>query len=354
MRRGSVDRARRGGFRRRTGRRPTGRPRTPRASTRSPASTVHPASRRQGLAVRPRGVVDGPLPAHYRTAGVPVRQPALRPAAQPGPGDHQAPRATRPAGRCGAGRARCSPTSPPPTGSPSITPRAACRAGCPTCRSCSPSSSARSPRSSRPSGTCRTWLGHDRHGANRDRGPGPGHRAVDDRGAGPPAAPDRAAVSLGRQRHQHRRLANDLAHLALDPNVHIQEVKALACDIRPGRRPRGPALRQVVRSYAERAVSPTTPARSCRDGGLMSLTPPAAPATATTRRGWASSPTRRSASAARPARWPARSGTRCQKTAEPVRDVVRRHRRLGASTWRHVAFIEQPARPETRRRACAG
>ena len=42
---------------------------------------------------------------------------------------------------------RCSPTSPPPTGSPSITPRAACRACCPTCRSCSPSSSARSPRS---------------------------------------------------------------------------------------------------------------------------------------------------------------------------------------------------------------
>ncbi len=47
--------------------------------------------------------------------------------------------------------------------------------------------------------------------------------------------------------------ANDLAHLALDPNVHIQEVKALACDIRPGRRPRGPALRQLVREYAQRA-----------------------------------------------------------------------------------------------------
>ena len=47
--------------------------------------------------------------------------------------------------------------------------------------------------------------------------------------------------------------ANELAHLALDPNVHIQEVKALACDIQPGRRPRGPALRQLVREYAERA-----------------------------------------------------------------------------------------------------
>jgi formate dehydrogenase major subunit len=47
--------------------------------------------------------------------------------------------------------------------------------------------------------------------------------------------------------------ANELAALALDPNVHIQEVKAMACDIRPGRRPRGPALRNLVREYAERA-----------------------------------------------------------------------------------------------------
>jgi formate dehydrogenase major subunit len=47
--------------------------------------------------------------------------------------------------------------------------------------------------------------------------------------------------------------ANELSHLALDPNVHIQEVKALACDIRPGRRPRGPALRNLVRQYQERA-----------------------------------------------------------------------------------------------------
>jgi formate dehydrogenase major subunit len=47
--------------------------------------------------------------------------------------------------------------------------------------------------------------------------------------------------------------ANELAHLALDPNVHIQEVKAMACDIRPGRRPRGPDLRSLVRGYQHRA-----------------------------------------------------------------------------------------------------
>jgi formate dehydrogenase major subunit len=47
--------------------------------------------------------------------------------------------------------------------------------------------------------------------------------------------------------------ANDLAHMALDPNVHIQEVKALTCDIRPGRRPRGAALPKFVRDLRERA-----------------------------------------------------------------------------------------------------
>jgi formate dehydrogenase major subunit len=31
-------------------------------------------------------------------------------------------------------------------------------------------------------------------------------------------------------------VVNDLLGLALDPNVHIQEAKALTCDIRPGRR----------------------------------------------------------------------------------------------------------------------
>ena len=40
--------------------------------------------------------------------------------------------------------------------------------------------------------------------------------------------------------------ANDLISIVLDPNVHIQEVKAASCDIRPGRRPRGRALRDAV------------------------------------------------------------------------------------------------------------
>jgi formate dehydrogenase major subunit len=47
--------------------------------------------------------------------------------------------------------------------------------------------------------------------------------------------------------------ANELFGLSLDPNVHIQETKAATCDIRPGRRPRGPALLRFVDNYRDRA-----------------------------------------------------------------------------------------------------
>jgi formate dehydrogenase major subunit len=41
--------------------------------------------------------------------------------------------------------------------------------------------------------------------------------------------------------------------MSLDPNVHIQESKAITVDIRPGRRPRGPAAVEFVRAYRTRA-----------------------------------------------------------------------------------------------------
>jgi formate dehydrogenase major subunit len=46
---------------------------------------------------------------------------------------------------------------------------------------------------------------------------------------------------------------NDLTAIALDPNVHIQEDKALLVDIRPGRRPRGGGRVELVREYQRRA-----------------------------------------------------------------------------------------------------
>ncbi|HLI52696.1 MAG TPA: molybdopterin dinucleotide binding domain-containing protein, partial [Acidimicrobiales bacterium] len=47
--------------------------------------------------------------------------------------------------------------------------------------------------------------------------------------------------------------ANELASLSLDPNVHIQEVKAFTGDIRPGRRPRGADRAALVDEYIRRA-----------------------------------------------------------------------------------------------------
>ena len=230
---------------------PDGRHRRGRDLRRGP---VHPAGRRQGLAVRPGRPGGRPAARALRAAGVPVHQPAVRPAAQPGPRDHQAP--AEPA--------------------PAVRPRTRLR-GVPLRRHHLPAHRASHRRrhvahaalSVRAAagvllrGLARTGgrtgpgargLGHDRHRAHRGRGPRPGHRA------------DPAIEVQGRRLHQiglpyhwggngltTGDSANDLAHLALDPNVHIQEVKAMACDIRPGRRPRGPALRRLVREYAERA-----------------------------------------------------------------------------------------------------
>jgi formate dehydrogenase major subunit len=47
--------------------------------------------------------------------------------------------------------------------------------------------------------------------------------------------------------------ANDLAGVVLDPNVHIQEVKAFSVGIKPGRRPRGPDLPEFVEQIRREA-----------------------------------------------------------------------------------------------------
>src|SRR5690606_2704330 len=66
--------------------------------------------------------------------------------------------------------------------------------------------------------------------------------------------------------------ANELLSIVLDPNVHIQESKAATCDIVPGRRPRGRALRAFLADYHARAGIPdgafgTTGSRTVgRDG----------------------------------------------------------------------------------------
>jgi formate dehydrogenase major subunit len=55
--------------------------------------------------------------------------------------------------------------------------------------------------------------------------------------------------------------ANDLSSIALDPNVHIQEVKAFSCGIKPGRRPRGEALPEFVDEVRSQALAERDHAR---------------------------------------------------------------------------------------------
>src|SRR5262249_39072337 len=65
--------------------------------------------------------------------------------------------------------------------------------------------------------------------------------------------------------------ANELAHMAVDPNVHIQERKAVTCDIRAGRRPRGPDRPRLVEEYRRRAgitEATGTAHRTSREGRL--------------------------------------------------------------------------------------
>ena len=69
----------------------------------------------------------------------------------------------------------------------------------------------------------------------------------------------RTAHQIGLPYHFGRRglvtgdSANDLLPIVLDRNTHINEFKAATCDIRPGRRPRGPALLDYVEEYRRRA-----------------------------------------------------------------------------------------------------
>jgi formate dehydrogenase major subunit len=97
---------------------------------------------------------------------------------------------------------------------------------------------------------------------------------------------------------------NDLFGIVLDPNVLIQESKVATCDIRPGRRPRGQELLDYVAAYRRRAgihgdaAAPIVTTPAVGDG----------------EEGSASSPTPASASAARRARWRARSGTWYRRT----------------------------------------
>ena len=64
--------------------------------------------------------------------------------------------------------------------------------------------------------------------------------------------------------------ANDLFGISLDPNVLIQESKVGTCDVQPGRRPTGTALRDYVDGYVSRsgAVDHVVPVVTASDDAV--------------------------------------------------------------------------------------
>ena len=216
----------------------------------------------------PAGVRGRPAARALRAAGIPVRQPALRPAAESDPGDHQAP--PEPAPACGerAGRRGV------PLRRHHLPAHRASHRGRHVAHAALPVGVAARvllrglTRARGRAGAVARGLGHHHHGEDRDRGPGPGHRAdADHRGAGPPAAPDRAAVSLGGQRHQHRRLRERPGSPRPGPErAHPGSKGAgLRHPARAADRA-GPRCGSSCRSMPNGRASPTTPARSCREG----------------------------------------------------------------------------------------
>ena len=167
--------------------------------------------------------------------------------------------------------------------------------------------------------------------------------------AGPHAAPDRAALPLGRQRLQHRRLRQRAAVDVPGPErATSRRSRPSRATSGPGRRPRGPARLELVEEYQRRAGI----TERDRDGGVRTSILAGSAA-----RGDATRPRER---LRRP---PAADGVlhrhlgvhrlqglrgglqgverRPRGRPELHRHVLRQHRGLGADTWRHVAFIEQ-------------
>ena len=76
-------------------------------------------------------------------------------------------------------------------------------------------------------------------------------------------------------------IVNDLLGVVAEPNVFIQESKVLTCDVRPGRHPGGPALRDYIAAYRRRAgITPETGTRllTVSDGaGPVHTEPPPSP-----------------------------------------------------------------------------
>ena len=108
-----------------------------------------------------------------------------------------------------------------------------------------------------------------------------------------------------------------LIPISLDPNVSIHESKTLTCTIRPGRRPAHRRGRRRLRRSRRRTrcAGPAGGRVDERDTGAATTQKATTGGISTVTSRPAFLPIRRSASAARPARSRASSGTSCPRTA---------------------------------------
>ena len=238
--------------------RPTSSRRTTTRAASAPCAAPLPSSLQAdglGWLFAPTGVVDGPLPTHYEPHESPVRQPALRAAAQPDARALPARRRTRttrgrrarerglplrdhdlPAHRAPHGGRHVAQRALPAELQPELFCELSRR-----WRPSAASSTAAGPRSSPPRSAIEARvLVTERMRPVTRRGP-----------HDPPGRPALPLGVEGARDRRHRRTTS--SRIVLDPNVHIQEVKAATCDVRPGRRPRGPALLELVEEYRRRA-----------------------------------------------------------------------------------------------------
>ena len=203
---------------------------------------VHRPPGRARLAVRADRPGRRAAPDALRAARVAGRQPALRPAARTrrGSASHRPRTRYHPAPATPA--PTCSRTCSRPTGSPSTTPPAACRATVPYLAELQPELFVEvSPELAAERGL--------EHGGWATivtaRAAIEARVMVTDR-LRPLHVEGRVVHQVGLPYHWGRSglvtgdAANELLSLVLDLNVHISEYKAATCDIRPGRRPRGP------------------------------------------------------------------------------------------------------------------
>ena len=183
-------------------------------------------------------------------------------------------------------------------------------------------------------------MGDARHRPQRHRGAGARHGADGARSPSTAGSCIRSGCrTTGAETVWYQAIPRTIClHSALDANVHIMETKASTADIIAGRRPRGPALRALVQEY--QTAGRQSRGKRARDDRS---TDPAAAS------GWLDHPPRMGFLTDTSLCIGCKAcEVACKQWNSVPEDGLNllgssydNTGGLGASTWRHVAFIEQ-------------